>query len=157
MSATAYIDERGLAWFFVRIAGSRGSAIYHGCIDTGATYCVLSEHNCTNLGLTRHPDKLKVSLITVKGDTSAKIFIAPSMAIEGKKLKAINVEIAAKKVPGFPLILGMSFLSQFNWSFNKRRKEFTILKDCMQKIEIEKMQNTKVNRKNYWKPLDTLS
>ena len=68
------------------------------------------------------------------------------MAIGGKKLKAINVEIAAKKVPGFPLILGMSFLSQFNWSFNKRRKEFTILKDCMQKIE--KMQNTKVDRKN---------
>jgi len=106
VSATAYIDERGLAWFFVRIAGSRGSAIYHGCIDTGATYCVLSEHNCTNLGLTRHPDKLKVSLITVKGDTSAKIFIAPSMAIEGKKLKAINVEIAAKKSSRFPSYTG---------------------------------------------------
>lgn len=126
MSATTRIDEKGLAWFFVRIVGSRGSAVYHGCVDTGATFCVLSEHNCINLGLTRQPDKLKVSLMTVKGDTSANLFIAPSIAIEGTELKAINVEVAAKRVPGFPLILGMSFLSQLNWSFNKQRKEFTI-------------------------------
>jgi clan AA aspartic protease (TIGR02281 family) len=124
--ATAHIDERGLAWFFVRIAGSRGSAVYHGCTDTGATFCILSEHNCINLGLTRHPDKLKVSLMTVKGDTSANVFIAPSMVIEGTELKAISVEVAAKRVSGFPLILGMSFLSQFNWAFNKQRKEFMI-------------------------------
>lgn len=126
MSITVPVDERGLAWFFVKIVGSKGSVVYRGCIDTGATFCVLSETDCINLGLSRHPDKLKVELMTVKGDTTAKVFIAPSMAIEHTQLVAKNVEVVAKRVKGYPLILGMTFLKQFNWSFRRDTNEFTI-------------------------------
>lgn len=126
MSLTVRIDEHGLAWFWVKVTGNIGSAIFHAPVDTGATYVILSEPSCTNLGLLRHPRGQRVTLRTVTGDTVARIFIAKSVSIEGSDIRLENIEIAAKSVPGFPMILGMSFLKNLNWSFNKQRQEFTI-------------------------------
>lgn len=125
MSATARIDERDLIWFFVRVTGRYGSAIYKGCIDTGARYCVLNEHDCLNLGLPRK-GRQSMQLITVKGYTSARAYTTPLMTIVGTELKAENVDIVAKNVKGFPLIIGFSFLKNFNWKYDKETTEFTI-------------------------------
>lgn len=127
MSVSVPIDERGLAWLFVRVRGAKGSAVYRACVDTGATYCVLSEVDCINLGLIRK-GKDRVVLMTVKGEATAKLFVAPWMAIEGTELAKENVEVVAKVVPGFPVILGMSFLRHFNWSFDQEKQEFSIFK-----------------------------
>jgi len=67
-------------------------------------------------------------LITVKGETTARVFTDLSMGIMGTNLKAENVDIVAKKVIGFPLIIGMTFLQNFNWSYNKAKNEFAIEK-----------------------------
>jgi predicted aspartyl protease len=88
---------------------------------------VLSLIDCQNLGLIRK-DREKIRLITVKGETTARVFTAPSMEIMGTNLKAENVDVVAKKVMGFPLIIGMTFLENFNWSYNKAKNEFTIEK-----------------------------
>jgi len=48
------------------------------------------------------------------------------MRLENTELRKENVEVVAKAVPGFPAILGMSFMRHFNWNFNKERQEFTI-------------------------------
>lgn len=125
MSATARIDERGLIWFFVRITGRRGSAIYRGCMDTGACYCVFNEHDCLNLGLSRK-DREKIRLITVKGETIAKVYTASLMTVVGTELKAQNVDVVAKNVKGFPLILGINFLKNFNWKYDKETTDFTL-------------------------------
>ena len=127
MSATARIDERGLIWFFVRVTGRRGSAIYRGCMDTGACYSVFNEHDCLNLGLSRK-GREKVQLITVKGETTARVYTASLMTVVGTELKAQNVDVVAKNVRGFPLILGITFLSNFNWKFDKETGEFTLSK-----------------------------
>lgn len=66
--------------------------------------------------------------MTVKGEASARLYFAQSMKVEGTDLERNNVEVLAKKVPGFPLLMGMSFLKHFNWSFNKEKQEFTISK-----------------------------
>lgn len=125
MSVTARINERGLIWFFVRVTGTRGSAIYKGCVDTGASYTVFNEHDCLNLGLPRK-GKQKLQLITVKGDTTARVYTAQLMTIVGKELKAPNVDVVAKYVKGFPLILGINFLRNFNWKYDKETTEFTL-------------------------------
>lgn len=125
MSVTTRVDERGLIWFWVRVTGTRGSAIYKGCVDTGAGYTVFNEHDCLNLGLPRK-GKQKMQLITVKGDTTARIYNAQLMTIVGNKLKAPNVDVVAKNVKGFPLILGMTFLRNFDWKYNKETTEFTL-------------------------------
>lgn len=127
MSINVPVDERGLAWLFVRVKGLKGSAVYRACVDTGATYCVLSRVNCVNLGLIRK-GKEKVTLMTVKGETSAPLFVAPLMMIEGTELMQENVEIVAKAVLGFPVILGMSFLRHFDWAFSTARQEFAIFR-----------------------------
>ena len=36
------VDERGLAWFLVRVKGVKGSAVFRAVVDTGATFCLLS-------------------------------------------------------------------------------------------------------------------
>jgi len=106
LSVSAPVDERGLAWFLIRVRGLKGSAVFMACVDTGATFCVLSDVDCVNLGLVRK-GRERVSLMTVKGETSVPLFVA-------------------KAVPGFPAILGMSFMRHFDWSFSKEKQEFTI-------------------------------
>ena len=125
MSVSVQVDERGLAWFLVRVKGVKGSAVFRACVDTGATFCVLSDVDCVNLGLVRK-GRERVRLMTVKGETSVPLFVAPLMRIENTELVKENVEVAAKAVPGFPAILGMSFMRHFDWSFSKEKQEFTI-------------------------------
>jgi len=125
LSVSVSVDERGLAWFLVRVKGVKGSAVFRACVDTGATFCVLSDVDCVNLGLVRK-GRERVKLITVKGETSAPMFIAPLMKIEDTHLMKENVEVVAKAVPGFPAILGMSFMKHFDWSFSKEKQELTV-------------------------------
>jgi len=125
LSVSVLVDERGLAWFLVRVKGVKGSAVFRACVDTGATFCVLSDVDCVNLGLVRK-GRERVRLMTVKGETSVPLFVAPLMKIEDTGLVKENVEVAAKAVLGFPAILGMSFMRHFDWSFSKEKQEFTI-------------------------------
>lgn len=127
MSTTVHLDEHELAWFFTSIEGAKGRAIFHGCVDTGASFCVLSEANCVNLGLKRK-GKTKVTLMTIKGETTAKVYTAPTMKIFGTELEARDVDVVAKHVKGFSLILGMSFLKRFSWCYNKDTNEFKLFK-----------------------------
>ena len=125
MSVSVPVDERGLAWFLVRVKGVKCSAVFRACVDTGSTFCVLSDVDCVNLGLVRKGME-RVRLMTVKGETSVPLFVAPLMKIENTELMKENVEVAAKAVPGFPAILGMSFMRHFDWTFSKEKQEFTI-------------------------------
>jgi len=119
------VDERGLVWFLVRVKGVKGSAVFRACVDTGSTFCALSDVDCVNLGLVRK-GRERVKLMTVKGETSAPLFVAPLMKIENTEFVKEKVEVVAKAVPGFPAILGMSFIRHFDWSFSKEKQEFTI-------------------------------
>jgi len=119
------VDERGLAWFLVRVKGVKGSAVFRAVVDTGATFCLLSDVECVNLGLLRR-GRERVTLMSVKGETSLPLFVAPLMKVENTSLVKENVEVVARAVTGFPAILGMSFMKHFNWSFNKEKQEFTI-------------------------------
>jgi hypothetical protein len=67
-----------------------------------------------------------VRLMTVKGETSAPLFSAPLMKIEDTDLVKENVEVVANPVPGFPAILGMSFMRHFDWSLSREKQQFTI-------------------------------
>ena len=125
MSVSVPVDERGLAWFLVRVKGVKGSAVFRACVDTGATFCVLSDVDCVNLGLVRK-GREQVRLMTVKGETSAPVFVAPLMKVENTGFVKENVEVVAKAVRGFTAILGMSFLRHFDWRFSKDKQEFTI-------------------------------
>ena len=125
MSVSVSVDERGLAWFLVRVKGVKGSAVFRAVVDTGATFCLLSDVECVNLGLLRK-GRERVTLMTVKGETSLPLFVAPLMKVENTSLVRENVEVVARAVTGFPAILGMSFMRHFDWSFSKEKQEFTI-------------------------------
>jgi len=103
----------------------KGSAAFRACVDTGSTFCALSDVDCVNLGLVRK-GRERVKLMTVKGETSAPLFVASLMKIENTEFVKENVEVVAKAVPGFPAILGMSFMRHFDWSFSREKQEFTI-------------------------------
>jgi len=103
----------------------KGSAAFRACVDTGSTFCALSDVDCVNLGLVRK-GRERVKLMTVKGETSAPLFVASLMKIENTEFVKENVEVVAKSVPGFPAILGMSFMRHFDWRFNKVKQEFTL-------------------------------
>jgi len=119
------VDDRGLAWFLVRVKGLKGSAIFRAVVDTGATFCLLSDVECVNLGLVRK-GRERVTLMTVKGETSLPLFVASLIKVEDTSLVKENVEVVARAVSGFPAILGMSFMRHFNWRFDKEKQEFTI-------------------------------
>lgn len=92
MSSTSTPDERKLIWFFIRVRGRRGSAVYRECVDTGAIHCVLNPTDCRNLDLIRK-DHDRVRLITVKGETMALVYVALSMKIENTDLEVSNTMI----------------------------------------------------------------
>jgi predicted aspartyl protease len=125
LSVSVSVDERGLAWFLIRVKGVKGSAVFRAVVDTGATFCLLSDVECVNLGLLRK-GRERVTLMTVKGETSLPLFVAPLMKVENTSLVRENVEVVARAVTGFPAILGMSFMRHFDWSFSKEKQEFTI-------------------------------
>jgi predicted aspartyl protease len=110
----------------VVVEGSFGSVNYLGLVDTGSTYVVLPERDCVNLGLVRDVQRRKVMILTVKGETVADLYSALSVGVVDSDLSVKNVEVLAKTVHGMPCILGMSFLRNFDWSFNKEKQEFTI-------------------------------
>jgi hypothetical protein len=64
--------------------------------------------------------------MTVKGETTAPVFVAPLMKFENTTLARANVEVVAKAVPGFTAILGMNFMRHFDWHFSKEKQEFVI-------------------------------
>jgi len=110
----------------VEVEGSLGSANYLGLVDTGSTYVILPERDCVNLGLVRDEKRRKVLILTVKGETVADLYSALSVGVADTNLSVKNIEVLAKTVHGMPCILGMSFLRQFDWSFSKKKQEFTI-------------------------------
>lgn len=110
----------------VVVEGSFGSANYLGLVDTGSTYVILPERDCENLGLLRDEKRRKVLILTVKGETVADLYVAPSMTLIGTDFSLKNVEVLAKTIHSMPCILGMNFLRQFDWSFSKEKQEFSI-------------------------------
>lgn len=108
------------------VEGSLGSADYLGLVDTGSSFVILPEGDCENLGLVRDEKRRKVLILTVKGETVADLYVAPSLIVMGTNLSLKNVEVLAKTIHGMPCILGMNFLRQFDWRFSKEKQEFTI-------------------------------
>ncbi len=124
--ASFSVDERGLVRVPVVVEGSLGSAHYLGLVDTCSTYVILPERDCVNLGLVRDENRRKVLILTVKGETVADLYSASSIGVVGADVSLKNVEVLAKTIHGMPCILGMNFLSRFDWSFSKEKREFTI-------------------------------
>jgi len=108
------------------VEGSLGSANYLGLVDTGSTYVILPERDCLNLGLARDEKRRKVLILTVKGEAVADLYFASSLGVMGTNYSVKNVEVLAKTVHGMPCILGMNFLRQFDWSFSKKKQEFSV-------------------------------
>src|SRR3989337_1633405 len=78
----------------VRVDCSLGSAEYLGLVDTGSSFVILPEGDCENLGLVRDEKRRKVLILTVKGETVADLYVAPSLIVMGTNL-------SLKKVEGF--------------------------------------------------------
>lgn len=128
-SYAAELDERNLAWFPIRIKGTKPTPLRTiACFDTGATYTVLNPVFVKEYGLRRpkDPRRWKTSLITVAGEISVGVYIADRIEIAGTQLYAENIEVIAKKISGFPCLLGMNFLSRFEWCFDSKARKLTI-------------------------------
>lgn len=110
----------------VVVEGSFGSADYLGLVDTGSSFVILPERDCENIGLVRDKKRRKVLILTVKGETVADLYVAPSVTAMGTNFSLKNVEVLAKTVHGMPCILGMNFLRQFDWGFSVEKQEFTL-------------------------------
>ena len=97
-SYVAKLDEQGLAWFPVRIKGTKPISLRTvACFDTGATHSALNPAFVKEYSLRRpeDPRRWKTSLITVAGKISADIYIADRIEIIGTQLHAENVEVTS--------------------------------------------------------------
>ena len=124
MSFSVDLDDQGMARIFVRVEGLKGSAVYLSLVDTSSTYTTLPEGDCVNLGLVGG-EKI-VHLRTAGGIISAPLYFAPIITVEGTELKAKDVKVIAKTIPGIPSLLGMSFLKEFDFCYKESERKFVI-------------------------------
>lgn len=113
-----------MARIFIKVQGRQNSATYRALVDTGSTFVVIPEIDCTNLGLV--DTTKRVSLRTGGGIVSAPLFIADRIEVQGTSLISGDVELVGKTIPGIPALLGMSFLRNLDFCFREKLKLFTI-------------------------------
>jgi clan AA aspartic protease (TIGR02281 family) len=89
-------------------------------LDTGATYCVLAPNTASRLRLAS--TARKVSLQTANGLVSAPIAQLQSVDVGGSRARNVDAVIYSAVSPAVDGIIGLSFLNNFTYAVDPRRR-----------------------------------
>ena len=93
----------------------RGSGRY--IVDTGATYCVISQDRAKDLSLSGRKDGEKIRVATANGVVEATLGEARRIDVGDAVARDVPVAVmAGDPVPGFDGLIGLSFLQRFKYS-----------------------------------------
>jgi len=93
----------------------RGSGRY--IVDTGATYCVISQDRAKELSLSGRKDGEKIRVATANGVVEATLGEARRIDVGDAVARDVPVAVmAGDPVPGFDGLIGLSFLQRFKYS-----------------------------------------
>jgi clan AA aspartic protease (TIGR02281 family) len=102
-------------------AALNGRYVGRFLLDTGATYCVVSDDVAREARIRGHRGGDPIRLMTINGPVEANL--GEARKIEVGTVSARDVEVAVTKdppVPGLAGILGLSFLGRFTYSVDTR-------------------------------------
>ena len=93
----------------------RGTGRY--IVDTGATYCVISQERAKELSLSGRKDGEKIRVATANGVVEATLGEARRIDVGDAVARDVPVAVmAGDPVPGFDGLIGLSFLQKFKYS-----------------------------------------
>ena len=93
----------------------RGTGRY--IVDTGATYCVISQERAKELSLSGRKDGEKIRVATANGVVQATLGEARRIDVGDAVARDVPVAVmAGDPVPGFDGLIGLSFLQRFKYS-----------------------------------------
>jgi len=93
----------------------RGTGRY--LVDTGATYCVISQERAKELSLSGRKDGEKIRVATANGVVQATLGEARRIDVGDAVARDVAVAVMeGDPVPGFDGLIGLSFLQKFKYS-----------------------------------------
>ncbi len=91
-------------------------------LDTGASYCVITPETARRLGLGRQDGEQAITLATPTGEIEATMMTLRSVEVANARAGDVPTVIYPAVEEPLAGILGLSFLSQFEFSVDSRRK-----------------------------------
>jgi len=85
-------------------------------VDTGASYCVLTQGTARRLGWRAGIRKRTVPVATANGTVDADLVEIDAIALHGARLANVDVVVMDAVEPPLIGIVGLSFLTQFRFS-----------------------------------------
>ena len=99
----------------------RGTGRY--LVDTGATYCVISQERAKELSLAGRKDGEKIRVATANGIVQATLGEARRIDLGDAVARDVAVAVMdGDPVPGFDGLIGLSFLQRFKYSVDSTER-----------------------------------
>jgi clan AA aspartic protease (TIGR02281 family) len=99
----------------------RGTGRY--IVDTGATYCVVSQDRAKELSIAGRKDGQKIRVATANGIIEATLGEARRIDVGDAVARDVAVAVMdSDPVPGFDGLLGLSFLQRFKYSVDSTER-----------------------------------
>ena len=89
-------------------------------LDTGATYCVLSPTTAGRLGVA--PTGLETSMQTANGPVRVPVVQVRTFDVGGNRARDVRAVVHAGVPPPLDGILGLSYLNNFSYSIDPKRR-----------------------------------
>ena len=91
-------------------------------LDTGASYCVITPATARRLGLDREDATRAITLATPTGEIEAPLMTLKSIEVANARAGQVSVVVYPAVEEPLAGILGLSFLSQFEFAVDARRR-----------------------------------
>jgi clan AA aspartic protease (TIGR02281 family) len=91
-------------------------------LDTGASYCVITPETARRLGIAEQAHAEAITLVTPTGEIEAPLMMLRSVEVANSRARDIQAVIYPAVDAPLSGILGLSFLSQFEFSIDTRRR-----------------------------------
>ncbi len=91
-------------------------------LDTGASYCVLTPETARRLGVAQHAHAEAITLVTPTGEIEAPLTTLRSVEVANSRARDIQAVIYPAVDAPLSGILGLSFLTHFEFSIDTRRR-----------------------------------
>lgn len=112
------LDGNGQSWLVRATLNGSVSGLF--LLDTGASYCVLSQNAARRLSLP--PSGARISLRTANGVVQAPVVRIGSVTVGGSRARDIDAVVHEAVAPPLDGIIGLSFLNHFTYAVDPRRR-----------------------------------
>jgi aspartyl protease family protein len=112
------LDGNGSSWFVHATINGTQRGLF--LVDTGASLCVLAPEMARRLSLP--PSGTQVELHTANGVVKAPVVRLSSVDVGGNRARDVQAVVHAAVAPPLDGIIGLSFLNEFSYAVDPRRR-----------------------------------